>query len=235
MNISCIIVDDEPIARDIIKDHLEKLPDFEVKAMCINAMEAYETLYTQQVDVIFLDIQMPRILGTEFLRSLRNPPYVVFTTAYPQFAIEGFDLNSVDYLLKPITFDRFLQAAQKLRERMIVRRDNEKTETERTFIFIKQNSKLIRVDFEDIVYVEAQRDFSMVYLTSGSAMMMSMNIGMVETLLSSQVFLRIHRSYIVQLAKIIAIIGNLAKTELLDLPIGPNYRETLLQKLNISF
>lgn len=235
MSISCIIVDDEPIARDIIKDHLEKLPDFEIKDLCINAMEAYEALYTQQVDVMFLDIQMPRIAGTEFLRSLRNPPYVVFTTAYPQFAVEGFDLNSVDYLVKPITFDRFLQAAQKLRERMATRTVNLETDSERTFIFIKQNHKLIRVNFEDIVYVEAQRDFSMVYLADGAAMMMSMNIGMVETLLPQAIFLRIHRSYIVQLVKIKAITGNLAKTDLIDLPIGPNYREILLQKLNISY
>ncbi|HWV74166.1 MAG TPA: response regulator transcription factor [Pseudosphingobacterium sp.] len=233
MSISCIIVDDEPIARDIIKDHLEKLPDFEIKDMCINAMEAYEALYTQQVDVIFLDIQMPRIAGTEFLRSLRNPPYVVFTTAYPQFAVEGFDLNSVDYLVKPITFDRFLQAAQKLRERMATRTVNLETGGEQTFIFIRQNHKLIRVNFEDIVYVEAQRDFSMVYLANGATMMMSMNIGMVETLLPQHIFLRIHRSYIVQLIKIKAIAGNLAKTDLVDLPIGPNYREILLQKLNI--
>lgn len=235
MKISCIVVDDEPIARDILKSHLRKLPDFVLVDECINATQAYETLHKQRIDVMFLDIQMPIITGTEFLRSLRNPPLVVFTTAYPDFALIGFDLNSTDYLLKPITFERFLQATEKIRERLILPKQIKQTGAERTHMFVKQNNKLIRINFDDIVYVEAQRDFSMVYLTDSTSKMVGMNIGVIENILPQPAFLRVHRSFIVKLDVIHAIVGNILKTDLTDIPIGPNYRERLLSLLNISF
>ncbi|MDR2269635.1 MAG: response regulator transcription factor [Sphingobacterium sp.] len=234
MKISCIIVDDEPIARDILKSHLKKLPNFVLIDECINANQAYEALHQYAPDVMFLDIQMPIITGTEFLRSLRNPPLVVFTTAYPDFALIGFDLNSTDYLLKPITFERFLQATEKIHERLLSRIPKLMTKTEKTHIFIKQNSKFVRVNFNDIIYVLAQRDFSVLYLSDNTNKIVGMNIGVVEEMLLEPSFVRVHRSYIVQLEKIHAIMGNILKTDLKDIPIGPNYRERLLTLLNIS-
>src|SRR5688572_26294965 len=154
--IKCMIVDDEPIARDILKTHIAATPGLSLVKSCMNASEAYEGLHEHEVDLIFLDIQMPVITGTDFLRSLRNPPLVVFTTAYHNYAVEGFELNSVDYLLKPITYERFYQAVQKVRERLEVRSvKNAAPPTD--YIFIRQDSRLMKINHHQIHYIEAEK------------------------------------------------------------------------------
>jgi DNA-binding LytR/AlgR family response regulator len=228
--IRCMIVDDEPIARDILRNHIGATPGLQLLKSCMNASEAYEGLHEHAIDLIFLDIQMPVITGTDFLRSLRNPPLVIFTTAYHNYAVEGFELNSVDYLLKPITYERFYQAIQKVRERMAVKPVQVQIPVD--YIFIKQDSRLVRIHFNDIRYIEAEKDFSTVF-TTDKKWLAGMHLKMFESMLPEQQFFRVHRSYIVNLSKISSINGNMVELGQTQIPIGANYRPELMKKLGI--
>jgi len=235
--INCMIVDDEPIARDILAGYIANTSGVELLKSCINATEAYEGLHQHMIDLIFLDIQMPVITGTDFLRSLRNPPLVIFTTAYNQYAVEGFDLNSVDYLLKPITYGRFYQAIEKTRERLAYKTSGAPGLTQSPeqpdYIFIKQDTKLVRVDHDQINYIEAERDYSSVYLDD-KRLFASMHLKLFEDMLPKGKFLRIHRSFIVNLSKIKSIKGNMVEIQAGEIPIGASYREALMTMLGIN-
>ena len=232
--IKCMIVDDEPIARDIVRNYIDSTPGLELVKSCMNATEAYEGLYQYPVDCIFLDIQMPVITGTDFLRSLRNAPLVVFTTAYHQYAVEGFELNSVDYLLKPITYDRFYQAVEKVRERLEAKNNTKDQVSTRPadYIFIKQDTRLIRIELKLIRYVEAEKDFSMLYL-SDKKLMAGMHLKMFESMLPADLFTRVHRSYIINLSCVTSINGNTVELGKDQIPIGANYKNELFKKLGI--
>ena len=229
--IKCMIVDDEPLARGILQRHIEATPGFAVVKSCINASEAYKGLHQHHVDLILLDIQMPVITGTDFLRSLRNPPLVIFTTAYHPYALEGFELNSVDYLLKPITYERFYQAAQKVKERMALHLVKPSAPPP-DYIFIKQDSRLVKVSHEHIHYIEAEKDFSTVYFAERK-LLAGMHLKMFEALLPKEQFVRIHRSFIINLSKITSLQGNIVELGKKELPIGANYKEELIRKLGI--
>lgn len=231
--IGCLVVDDEPIARDILKTYIEQLPELSLLGSCKNATEAYHALYEFPVDVIFLDIQMPVITGTDFLRSLRKPPLIVFTTAYAEYALEGFELNSVDYLLKPITFERFYQSVQKVQERLVHLSWQVMPYETLSYIFIKQDTKLIKVDFEEINYIQAERDFCSLYLSSGKRLLSGMHLKLMEEVLPPEKFVRVHRSYIININKIKVIQGNLLVTDHAEIPVGNNYRESLFKILKI--
>jgi DNA-binding LytR/AlgR family response regulator len=226
-----MIVDDEPIARDILKKHIEATPGFLLLKSCMNATEAYEGLHQYQVDVVFLDIQMPVITGIDFLKSLRNPPLIIFTTAYHQYAVEGFELNSVDYLLKPITYARFYQAVQKVKER-IEARSIKKTALLTDYIFIRQDSRLMKINHHQIHYIEAEKDFSSVYFDDRK-LLAGMHLKMFEAMLPAEQFCRIHRSFIINLSKITSINGNTAELGKKEIPIGANYKDDLIKKLGI--
>lgn len=233
--INCMVVDDEPIARDIIASHIAQTPGLALVKSCMNAAEAYEGLYEHQVDLVFLDIQMPVITGVDFLRSLRNPPLVVFTTAYQNYAIEGFELNSVDYLLKPITYDRFYQAIQKVKERLAFKDSLVATAVPTAnvdYIFVKQDTKLVRINYSQINYIQAEKDYSSVYL-SDKRLFASMHLKLFEEVLPKDRFLRIHRSYLVNLSKINTIKGNSVAFDDIELPIGANYKDELFKALGI--
>ena len=233
--IRCLIVDDEPLAREIIQTHLDKMPGWEVAGSCINAEEAYEFLVKTPVDVLFLDIQMPVISGIDFLRSLKKPPLVVFTTAFPQYAIEGFNLNVVDYLLKPITLIRFFQAVEKIKESLAARTKlmEEEKEAPVNYLFVKLNSKLIKINFEDILYIKAEKDCSSVYVKE-KRFFVSMHLKLMEEILPARIFTRIHRSYIIHLEKINSIYGNTLHIEGIEIPIGANFKDELYRKLHIT-
>lgn len=232
--IGCLVVDDEPIARDILKTYIAQLPQLQLLGDCKHAAEARQALHDFPVDVMFLDIRMPVTLGTAFLRSLTNPPLIVFTTAYSEHALEGFELNSVDYLLKPITFERFCQAVQKIQERMESRSRQGLSTAEPSCIFIRQHTKLLKVDFDDIIYIQAERDFCSVYLNNGKRLLASMHLKQLEESLPVAKFRRVHRSYILNLGKVRAIQGNVIETDHATIPIGSNYRESLFRALQIQ-
>lgn len=236
-SINCMVVDDEPIARDIIISHVAATPELELVKSCMSASEAYEGLYQFKVDLIFLDIQMPVITGTDFLRSLRNPPFIVFTTAYHNYAVEGFELNSVDFLLKPITYERFYQAVQKVKERLTLKNATQQNVVNSSqpaidYIFIKQETKLVRVNHSQISYIQAERDFSSVYV-DGKRMFASMHLKLFEDTLPHAAFMRVHRSYIINLSKIKSIKGNTLEVDSVEIPIGANYKEQLFSILGI--
>jgi DNA-binding LytR/AlgR family response regulator len=234
--INCMVVDDEPIARDILARHIAQTSGLTLVKNCINASEAYEGLHQHKVDLIFLDIQMPVITGTDFLRSLADPPLVIFTTAYGQYAVEGFELNSVDYLLKPVIYERFCQAIQKVNERISYKSKLEIQQTEHVipvdYVFIKQDTRLVRVNFGQMRYIAAEKDYSSVYLED-KRLFASMHLKLFEDMLPKEKFQRIHRSYLVNLSMIRAIKGNLVEIGSEELPIGANYKEALLKALGI--
>lgn len=231
--IRTIIVDDEPLAQDVIETHLEKLADFELIAKCNNVVEAQEILSNEEIDIIFLDIQMPQITGIEFVKTLQNPPIIIFTTAYDNYAIEGFELNAVDYLLKPISFDRFMKAANKARDKFEASAPSAiggAISKKEDYMFVKADKKLIKVNFDDIIYIEGLKDYVIIRMNEGRVITLQ-TMKSLEAKLPQDKFMRIHRSYIVGLNKIQAVIGNMVeiteKNQSKHLPIGKNYREQL--------
>lgn len=234
--IKCLIVDDEPLARKLIAGHIEKLPEWSIVAQCKNAVEGFEVLVKEKVDILFLDINMPVINGVDFYRSLKNPPYLVFTTAYPEFAVEGFELEAIDYLVKPITFERFLKAAERVYSKILVsdskpdsilRKDSLQPAD---FIFIKHFSKLVKILFDEILYLEAQKDFVKFVLKS-EEILAGMTMKEAEEVLPPSKFLRVHRSFIVSLTAITAMFGNTIEIGKFQVPIGANYKEGVLERV----
>jgi len=230
--IRTIIVDDEPLALDVLETYIEKMPELELVKKCENAFEANEILKNEKIDLMFLDIQMPQLTGVDFVKSLKNPPAVIFTTAYPDYAVEGFELDAVDYLLKPISMDRFMKAVNKVTEKNDTSHD---AEVEDDYFFVKADKKLIRVNFEDIIYIEGLKDYVIIRQDTGRIITLQ-TMKSLEAKLPEAKFKRIHRSYIVNLDQIEAIVGNMLevieKGQAKHIPIGKNYRDDLLKIIN---
>lgn len=229
--IRCIVVDDEPLARELVMMYVSRLTNWEVAAQCRSVAEAYEALYQNDVDVIFLDINMPDKTGIEFLSALKNPPHVVFTTAYAEYAAKAFDLQAVDYLVKPITEERFREATTKV-ERLLVNNSVPAISTASDHVFLKQDNRLVKVWFDDILYVEALKDFSKLFLKS-RPMLISAHLKLVEDLLPADRFLRVHRSYIIALDKISALQGNMVEIGTQQIPVGTTYKDELMKRLRL--
>ncbi|MVT10659.1 LytR/AlgR family response regulator transcription factor [Chitinophaga tropicalis] len=229
--VNCMIVDDEPLARDIIQTYVSRIPGWNLVKTCINAEEAYEGMFQFKVDVLFLDIHMPVISGIDFIRSLKRPPLVVFTTAYADYAVTGFELHAVDYLVKPVTFDRFFQAIEKVKERML-HRTNVAEQIQADYFFIKQDGRLVKIDYKDILFMEAQRDFTSIYLKN-KKMLASMHLKVLEDMLTPPNIIRVHRSYIINLDAVRSIAGNIVEIDGKEIPIGANYKEMLLKRLGL--
>lgn len=239
--INVIIVDDEPLAQDVLETYIEKMPDLNLVQKCNNAIEANEALKNHQVDLMFLDIQMPQLTGIDFLRTLNNPPLAIFTTAYDNYAVEGFELNALDYLLKPISFDRFIKAANKAINQISLKRQVgaapvATADHEDDFIFVKADKKLVKVNFDEIIYIEGLKDYVIIRLEGGKRVITLQTMKSLEDKLPVKIFKRIHRSYIVGIDKIEAIVGNMIevseKGQKKHLPIGKNYRDDLLVIVN---
>ncbi len=231
--INAIIVDDEPLALDILESYIEKIPNINLLQRCGSAVEAFEIVRSGGVDLMFLDIQMPQMTGIEFLKSLKNPPLVVFTTAYSEYALDGYDLNVLDYLLKPIPFDRFMTAVNKALDQL----EPAETSTapaadDKDFIFVKSDKKLVKVRYADILYIEGLKDYVIIRMTGGNRVITLQTMKSLEEKMPDDKFKRTHRSYIVALDKIEAVIGNMVEIEKKHLPIGKNYREDLLRIVN---
>ncbi|RYZ25544.1 MAG: response regulator transcription factor [Chitinophagaceae bacterium] len=231
--INCIVVDDEPLARELVSRYINKLKDWEIKASCRSVAEAYEALYQNDVDVIFLDINMPNKTGIEFLSTLKNPPHIVFTTAYAEYAAKAFDLKAVDYLVKPITEERFTEAIGKVERLVMSAETSSVTRQENDHVFLKQDNRLVKVMFEEILFIEALKDFSKVHLKE-KTMLISAHLKMMEEMLPQTLFLRIHRSYIIALNKITAVQGNIVEIGKLRIPVGSTYKDELMKKLGLN-
>lgn len=229
MNITCLIVDDEPLARNLLKEYVSKVTYLDLKGMCSNALEAMEFLRQQPVDLLFLDIQMPDLTGISFLRALQKKPMVIFTTAYSEYALESYDLDVVDYLLKPITFERFLRAVEKASQRIVngqISPPPEKTSPgEPTpFIFVKDGTKLVKVNWNDILYIEGLKDYVTIH-TRDQKIVTLQRLKVLETQLPADKFIRIHNSYIVALNAIEVIYKNEVQVGKALLPISDSYKK----------
>lgn len=226
-----IIVDDEPLALEVLETYIKTMPDLHLVAKCQNAFEANQALRDHSVELMFLDIEMPQMTGTDFLRTLTNPPLVIFTTAYSNYAVDGFNLNAIDYLLKPISLDRFMKAVNKALEHM--ESHGKVPEGGQNFFFVKADKQHKKINFDDIIYIEGLKDYVMIWQPSGRTTTLQ-TMKSLEDRLPPNRFMRIHRSFIVAIDKITAIEGNMV--EVLDkdhktklLPIGKNYRDELIE------
>ncbi|MCB9307802.1 MAG: response regulator transcription factor [Lewinellaceae bacterium] len=229
-----LIVDDEPLALDVLETYISQMPELQLVKRCSNALEANDVLKSNEIDLMFLDIQMPQLTGIDFVKTLSRPPMVVFTTAYPNYAIQGFDLNALDYLLKPISLERFVKAVNKAVEHAdLSQRDGMQggSGEGQEFFFVKADKKLVKVNFDDIIYIEGLKDYVIIRLLHGRVITLQTMKSLEDRLPQGQ-FKRIHRSYIVAMDKITAIEGNMVEVQEKDkpklLPIGKNYRDDLL-------
>lgn len=229
MKYKCIIVDDEPLARELIASHLTNFDNFELVDSFENALKAYTFLETNTVDLLFLDIEMPLLKGNDFLKKLKNPPKVIFTTAYREYAIEGYELNVIDYLLKPITFDRFFVSIEKFKQLQAPRKE-EKAILE-NHIFVSSGNRNIKIIFEEILYVESLKDYITIHLENGISHHLKQNISTFEKVLDSN-FVRVHRSFIIQTKKLTAYTKNEVEINTIEIPIGNSYKENWLLYLN---
>lgn len=237
--INVIIVDDEPLALDVLETYIDKIPDLNLVKKCSNALEANTALKEHDIDLMFLDIQMPQLTGIDFLRTLATPPKVIFTTAYANYAVEGFELNAVDYLLKPISLDRFMKAVNKAQEQIsLENKDAAPTAADgdgEDYIFVKADKKLIKINYSDIVYIEGLKDYVIIRLNNSRVITLQ-TMKSLEKKLPVSIFKRIHRSYIVNIQHIQAVQGNMVevieKNQAKHIPIGKNYREELLEIIN---
>lgn len=227
----CLIVDDEELARELIETHLSQLDSFEVVASCASAIEAHQVLQEEEIDLLFLDIEMPVLKGTDFLKNLARKPNVIFTTAYRDYAIEGFELSAIDYLLKPITFERFFKAIEKFIEKV---KSNVKSvknaPTDESYIFIQNNKKNIKVLFDDVQYIESIKDYVRIHLINSPSVVTKHGITAFEKQLDNR-FIRVHRSYIVNKQKVTAYTKQDIEIGDFEIPIGDYYKVDVLKLL----
>lgn len=227
--LNCLIVDDEPLAQQVIETYITKLPSLVLKQKCSNAMEAFEALQQYDIDVMFLDVQMPVITGIDFLRTLKNPPQIILTTAYPNFALEGFELNVADYLLKPISFERFLKAVNKIIEKPTPQTVvSQEATAQAEYFFVKEDSKLVRINFRDIEYIECMKDYAKIF-TKQRMIVTHHTMKKFEEVLPKDLFLRVHKSYIVAMPAIQSVYGNTIEITKAKIPIGAMYKDELMK------
>jgi len=230
MKIKCIIIDDEPLAIKVIENHLSEFPTMELVATFNTAIAALPIIESGEIDVAFLDINMPKMSGLDFLRSLPTKPLIVITTAYREYAVESFDLDVLDYLVKPIPFARFLKAIAKINTRIGIDKSSEVTFKEDPFIFLKVDKKLMKIKLNDILFIESLKDYIKVFTTTGD-FLVHKSMSSIEEELPSENFLRIHRSFTIALNKIKSIEGNSVEIANRRVPIGRNYLQIAKQKI----
>jgi len=232
-NVNCIIVDDEPMAREILINHLQKIEAITIVDSCKNAIEAFNVINLNKIDLIFLDINMPEISGLSFAKSINKNIKVIFTTAYREYAIDGFDLQAVDYLLKPISFERLLQAVNKFLDETItpiVENLSEVKFEKSDFIFVRFERKMVKIEFSEINYIESFSDYLKIHLQDKTIVTRE-TIGNIEVKLPQKEFIRIHRSFIVSMAKINSFTSEFIEVDKKAIPISRSYKKDVLFRL----
>jgi two-component system, LytTR family, response regulator len=233
--IRCLIVDDEPPARDVLRRYIAKIPLLQLAGECGNAVEALSLLQHQPIDLMFLDISMPQLKGNELLKILKHPPRVIFTTAHPEYALEGYELDVVDYLLKPIQFDRFLKAVSKTYQAAVSglasfpqQREELKKES---FVYFRVDRRMVKVMLEDILYAESMKDYIKVFTRQGP-IITKQSITSLEAMLPEHSFIRTHRSFIVAIDKIRSFTSELIEVDKAEIPIGKFFRQGVLRAIS---
>lgn len=232
MKIKTLLVDDEPLALQVLENYVSQLPELELAGLCSNAIEANEKIQNEDIDLICLDIKMPQISGIDFLKSLKNPPLVIFTTAFSNYALESYSLDVVDYLLKPISFDRFMMAINKVTERISNKKSQNQHEDD--YFYVKADKKLIRVKYDDIIYIEGLKDYVIIRVDESRIVTLQTMKSLTDKLPDDR-FIRVHRSYLVNIDRINSIMGNMIevfeKGKIKLIPIGKNYKDELMDTI----
>lgn len=235
MKIKALIVDDEPLAQNVIQQYAKKLPQLSIEGTCNDAICAHQFLQEKEIDLLFLDINMPKLSGISFLKNLINAPLVIFTTAYSEYALEGFELNAIDYLKKPFSFDRFCKAVFKVEELLQLKHASQTQKTtaeiQTEFLFIKSNKRTIKVKFSDICYIEGLGDYIQIH-SENQKLVTNLSMKKIVSLLPENRFYRIHKSYIISLDKIELIEGNMVQIKKNKLPVGNSYRHDFMEFIN---
>jgi DNA-binding LytR/AlgR family response regulator len=236
MKISCIAIDDEPLAVKKISAYIQKTPFLELVAECRSAFEAMEIMSNRPVQLMFIDINMPDLNGMEFVKSLTDKPYIVFTTAYSEYAVEGFQVDAADYLLKPITYNSFLKAANKVKNLIDLTANSpkESTQASASHLFVKSDYKLIRIELDDIKYIEGQHEYVKIHLVSSAPVMTQLSMKVMEEQLPSDRFMRVHRSFIVNLSKISVVERNrIVFDGKVYIPVSDQYKEKFQEYIDV--
>jgi DNA-binding LytR/AlgR family response regulator len=229
--IRCLVIEDEPLAQNVLKKYIGDLPSLELVAVCNDALEAQGIVSSNNIQLLFLDINLPKLSGLNFLKTLPQPPFVIFTTAYPEYAVDGFELNAIDYLLKPFSFERFMKAVNKVHSKVIpqaIASIEEKSAND--FIFLKADKKVYKIDLDDIIYAEATGDYVKV-ITKDEQYVVNITLKKLLELLPPVGFLRVHKSYLISADKIKFFEGNYIKVGQTNIPIGAAYREAIFTRL----
>ena len=238
MKITCIAIDDEPLAVKKISAYIQKTPFLELVAECRSAFEAMEIINKLTIQLIFIDINMPDLSGLEFVKSLADKPYIVFTTAYSEYAVEGFQVDAADYLLKPVTYSSFLKAANKVKNLIELNANRQKESIRATtnHLFVKSDYKLIRIELDDIKYIESQHEYIKIHLINSAPVMTQLSMKAIEEQLPSDRFMRVHRSYIVNLKKISVVERNrIVFDGKVYLPVSDQYKEIFQEYIDGNF
>ena len=230
--INCLVVDDEPIAREGLMEYVRQIDYLNPVAQCKSAAEAAGLLQKNKIDLIFLDIQMPKLTGIEFIKALAEPPLVIFTTAYSEYALEGFELDVVDYLLKPISFARFLKSVEKAQNYLHAR--NKEVSITSDFFFIKCNGKIEKIVMAEVIYIEAMSNYVIIY-TRQKKYITYLTFSGIEEQLPAHLFVRIHKSYLVAISAIQTIDGNEVVTNLMRLPLSKSYHNEVMSRIESRF
>jgi len=226
--IRCIIVDDEPLALEVLENYISLSPQLELVEQCSNALSAFQVLHSEKIDLIFLDIKMPGINGLDFMRSLKNPPPVIFTTAYADHALSGFELEAVDYLLKPVTYERFQKSLNKL-----LKLYQPKTSQQKAYTYFKVSGKLIKIYHSELLYAQSVKDYIHLCTANGN-FLTHMTMKYLDELLPAETFIRVHRSFLVNKTYITVIDKNRLKIGTVSIPTGENYRHNLKSSTGFS-
>ena len=235
--LKCLVIDDEPPAREIIHSYINEMPVLEFAGECGNALQSISFLQQNYIDLIFLDIKMPQMNGNEFLKTIKNPPPVIFTTAYVDYAIEGYELDVIDYLLKPVKFDRFVKAVNKafiLKGQTVANvKQAADTPLQESFVYFRCERKMVKVMLRDILYIESMKDYVKIF-TADEVVITKLSLNSVQSMLPEKEFLRTHRSYIVSASKIKSYTHELVAINKAEIPIGKLYRSSVLEAVSFS-
>lgn len=234
MKLRCLLVDDEPPALKILESYIASMDNMEMVGKCFNAFDAIKFLQQKPIDLIFLDIKLPSLLGTEFLRTLRNPPKVIFTTAYKEYAIEGFELDAVDYLLKPFSLERFIRAVNKVtsnNNELLTSSQENTAKDQEAFLYFRVDRKMVKVMLDEIIYIESLKDYVRIVRAQQKPLIIKKSISSVEEMLPSNLFVRIHRSFIIAVKKVTAFTQSDVEINGIEIPIGKLYSHQVA-KLN---
>lgn len=238
--VKCIVVDDEPLAREVISRFIARVPSLQLTAECGNAIQAMAILQQQEVDLAFVDIQMPEILGTELIKILRHPPKIVLTTAFPEYALEGYDLDVIDYLLKPIQFERFLKAVNKAALQIGVTTPSfptpphkQEDKNDSSYLYFRTDRKMVKVMLDEIIYIEGMKNYIKIITATGTVITKN-SMAAIEAMLPETGFIRTHRSYIVSRSKIRSYTGELIEIANTEIPIGKLFKNNVMKLLTGS-